>query len=191
MIVTLLEEAVASAARRGAARACVTVGLSVRTVERWRGAHPQEARQGPRTAPANALTDAERADVLTLQKSPAYRDAWPHQIMPHLADTGVYMASELTTACYGTRASTRTAAAHRRPCDARCPRIMSPDRCRCGAGTSRTSRARCGPMKGATMLATLQRLGVIPFLSQPRLSDDHPYSEAPFRTLTHFPAFPT
>jgi hypothetical protein len=30
-------------------------------------------------------------------------------------------------------------------------------------------------MKGATMLATLQRLGVIPSFSRPAVSDDNPY----------------
>jgi transposase InsO family protein len=48
-----------------------------------------------------------------------------------------------------------------------------------------------GPMKGATMLATLERLGVIPSFSRPRVSDDNPYSEALFRTLKYCPAFPT
>ena len=48
-----------------------------------------------------------------------------------------------------------------------------------------------GPMKGATMLATLERLGVFPSFSRPRVSDDHPYSEALFRTLKYCPAFPT
>lgn len=36
------------------------------------------------------------------------------------------------------------------------------------------------PMKGATMLATLQRLGVVPSFSRPSVSDDNPYSEALF-----------
>ena len=35
-----------------------------------------------------------------------------------------------------------------------------------------------GPMKGSTMQATLQRLGVIPSFSRPMVSDDNPYSEA-------------
>lgn len=47
-----------------------------------------------------------------------------------------------------------------------------------------------GPMKGATMLATLQRLGVIPSFSRPSVSDDNPYSEALFRTLKYTPAWP-
>jgi len=46
------------------------------------------------------------------------------------------------------------------------------------------------PMKGATMLATLQKLGVIPSFSRPSVSDDNPYSESLFRTLKYAPAYP-
>lgn len=47
------------------------------------------------------------------------------------------------------------------------------------------------PMKGATMLATLQRLGVVPSFSRPSVSNDNPYSEAMFRTLKYTPAYPS
>jgi len=47
------------------------------------------------------------------------------------------------------------------------------------------------PMKGATMLATLQRLGVVPSFSRPSVSDDNPYSESLFRTLKYTPAYPS
>lgn len=47
-----------------------------------------------------------------------------------------------------------------------------------------------GPMKGATMVATLQRLGVIPSFSRPKTSDDNPYSEALFKTLKYRPEYP-
>jgi transposase InsO family protein len=47
-----------------------------------------------------------------------------------------------------------------------------------------------GPMKGATMLATLQRLGVVASFSRPRVSDDNPFPEALFRTLKYRPGFP-
>jgi putative transposase len=46
------------------------------------------------------------------------------------------------------------------------------------------------PMKAATMLATLQKLGVVPSFSRPSVSDDNPYSEALFRTLKFTPAYP-
>ncbi|EIN00469.1 integrase catalytic subunit, partial [Paraburkholderia hospita] len=47
-----------------------------------------------------------------------------------------------------------------------------------------------GPMKGATMLATLQALGVMPSLSRPGVSNDNPYSESLFKTLKYRPAYP-
>ncbi len=47
-----------------------------------------------------------------------------------------------------------------------------------------------GPMKGATMLVTLQRLGVIPSFSRPGVSNDNPYSESLFRTLKYRPKYP-
>jgi transposase InsO family protein len=47
------------------------------------------------------------------------------------------------------------------------------------------------PMKGATMLATLQKLGVTPSFSRPSVSNDNPFSESLFRTLKYVPMFPT
>ena len=47
------------------------------------------------------------------------------------------------------------------------------------------------PMKGATMLATLQKLGVVPSFSRPSVSDDNPFSESLFRTLKYTPAYPS
>jgi transposase InsO family protein len=46
------------------------------------------------------------------------------------------------------------------------------------------------PMKGATMLATLQRLGVVPSFSRPSVSNDNPYSESLFNTVKGRPNFP-
>ncbi|MCU7882457.1 MAG: DDE-type integrase/transposase/recombinase [Candidatus Thiodiazotropha sp. (ex Lucinoma aequizonata)] len=45
------------------------------------------------------------------------------------------------------------------------------------------------PMKGATMLATLQRLGVVLSFSRPSMSNDNPYSESLFGTMKYTPAF--
>lgn len=47
-----------------------------------------------------------------------------------------------------------------------------------------------GPMKGASMLATLQWLGIVPSFSRPRVSDDNPFPEALFRTLKYRPDYP-
>lgn len=46
------------------------------------------------------------------------------------------------------------------------------------------------PMKGATMLATLQDLGVVPTFSRPSVSNDNPFSEALFKTLKYRPEYP-
>jgi len=46
------------------------------------------------------------------------------------------------------------------------------------------------PMKGATMLSTLQSLGVVPSFSRPRVSNDNPYSESLFKTLKYSAGFP-
>jgi len=42
-------------------------------------------------------------------------------------------------------------------------------------------------MKGATMLATLQSLGVASSFSRPSVSNDNPYSESLFKTLKYRP----
>lgn len=47
-----------------------------------------------------------------------------------------------------------------------------------------------GPMKGATMLATLEKLGVAASFSRPRVSNDNPYSESLFKTLKYCPKYP-
>lgn len=47
-----------------------------------------------------------------------------------------------------------------------------------------------GPMKGSTMLATLQRLGIVASFSRPSVSDDNPYVESIFRTLKYRPGYP-
>lgn len=47
-----------------------------------------------------------------------------------------------------------------------------------------------GPMKGATMLATLQKLGVMPSFSRPGVSNDNPYSESLFKTVKYRAGYP-
>ncbi|MFL9989667.1 IS3 family transposase, partial [Paraburkholderia sediminicola] len=90
----LIDEAVQQGARR--ARACEQLGISVRSVQRWREA-PQDGRTlATRQAPANKLSQAERQAVLDAANRPAYASLTPHQIVPKLADEGVYLASEST-----------------------------------------------------------------------------------------------
>jgi transposase InsO family protein len=46
------------------------------------------------------------------------------------------------------------------------------------------------PMKGASMLETLRRLGVSPSYSRPRVSNDNAYAESLFRTCKYRPDYP-
>jgi transposase InsO family protein len=48
-----------------------------------------------------------------------------------------------------------------------------------------------GPMKGATLLATLQQLGVAPSRSRPAVSNDNPYSESLFKTMKYSIQYPS
>lgn len=48
-----------------------------------------------------------------------------------------------------------------------------------------------GPMKGATMLTTMQWLGVVPSFSRPSVSNDNPFSESLFKTLKYCPEYPS
>jgi putative transposase len=46
-------------------------------------------------------------------------------------------------------------------------------------------------MKGSTMLATLEKLGIIPSFSRPRVSNDNAYAESLFRTCKYQPNYPS
>ena len=46
------------------------------------------------------------------------------------------------------------------------------------------------PMKGSSLLVTLNNLGIEPSYSRPQVSNDNPYSESLFRTLKYRPAYP-
>ena len=48
-----------------------------------------------------------------------------------------------------------------------------------------------GPMKGSTMLAMLQQLGIVPSFSRPSVSDDNPFSESLFRTMKYSLEYPS
>ena len=47
-----------------------------------------------------------------------------------------------------------------------------------------------GAMKGNTMLAKLQQLGVMPSFSRPRVSDDNAFAESVMRTVKYHPSYP-
>lgn len=92
-MLSAIDDAVAQGARLDAV--CRRMGISPRTIQRWRTPEGAEDRRcGPHTTPTNKLTSAERQRVLALADSEEYRNLSPKQIVPRLADKGVYVASE-------------------------------------------------------------------------------------------------
>lgn len=91
---SLIDEAIASGSRQSAA--CLELGLEERTLQRWRY-KSEDGRPGARRpVPSNRLTQQERAAVLAAANHPGYAALTPHQIVPKLADEGIYLASEST-----------------------------------------------------------------------------------------------
>lgn len=96
-VVGLIDEAIASGARRSPA--CQVVGISTRTLQRWRPKGETHIRQdqrphAERPEPANKLSEAERQEILHVCNQAEYASLPPSQIVPKLADGGRYIASE-------------------------------------------------------------------------------------------------
>jgi putative transposase len=252
LVLDLITEAVTAGTR--AAPACAVLGLTPRTLRRWRALAGGDSglvdrRTCTPRVPANRLSPEEQEAILTVCNAPEYRSLPPTQIVPRLADRGVYLASE--SSFY--RVLRAHDQVHRRG-RAAAPRQVpkpegvcatAPNAAWCwditflassirgqfyrlyliedlfsrkivgwevhaeesAAHASRMIERAClaegvhrpglvlhsdngSPMKGATMLSTLQRLGVVPSFSRPSVSDDNPYAESLFRTLKYTPAFP-
>lgn len=88
-----LEVAIAAGASQRAACACV--GISVRTLQRWRRSpEAQDARRGPTKVPQHRLTEAERDAIVEVATSAEFRNSTPEQIVAALATRGTYICSE-------------------------------------------------------------------------------------------------
>ncbi len=95
MILEWIGEAVAAGSREDAA--CAAVGLSARTLQRWKhDPEGDDGRAGPHARPANALSEDERRRVLAVLHQPEHHDASPKTVVAKLADRGEYVASEST-----------------------------------------------------------------------------------------------
>lgn len=92
--IQLIDEAVRAGARQE--RACGMLGLSERTIQRWRHMPQDQRPHARRPVPANKLTQRERDALLEAANRPGYATLTPHQIVPKLADEGIYLASEST-----------------------------------------------------------------------------------------------
>ena len=86
MIIALIDEAVASGA--GVIVACRELGITARTVQRWRQQpRGQDKRHGPMRSAGNALSENEWAHIRSLATAPEFVDLSPHQLV---AETGRY-----------------------------------------------------------------------------------------------------
>lgn len=94
----MLDVAVGSGARLF--KACEVIGLSIRTIQRYR--LPDEVEPDGRKAastgriPANKISHQERIEVLAIANEAKFANVPPSQIVPALADEGRYIASEST-----------------------------------------------------------------------------------------------
>ena len=93
MAIVLIDEATAAGARQH--KACEVLGITGRTLRRWRCADSlHDQRKGaPRTCP-HALSDEEKKTIVATCNLPQYQSLPPSQIVPRLADEGIWIASE-------------------------------------------------------------------------------------------------
>ena len=93
----LIKEATQAGARES--MACNELGISRRTLQRWRSeATPLEDQRplAKRPVPQNKLSEEETQEILSVVNQPEYQSLPPSQIVPLLADKGIYIASEST-----------------------------------------------------------------------------------------------
>lgn len=246
-VLALIDEAVAAGARQS--KACEVLGLSERTIQRWRNdPDGADGRKGPHTPCAHALTVDERQEIIDVATHPDFCDLSPRQIVCQLADQGRYIASESTF--YRVLRDHRMVR-HRQPSRPATPRpkpqrvarrpgqvwvwdityLATPVRGRFAylywvmdlfsrkivgwhisdrESMDESSRlieqtilaerleaqGLCihadngAAMRGSTLLATLERLGVESSFSRPGVSNDNAHCEASFRTLKYRPGYP-
>ena len=98
--VMLIDEAVASGA--SLAKACNELGIKERTYYRWirlkkeTGSYDDLRPNAERKAPANKLSAEERQAVIKTVNKPEYASMPPCELVPALADEGIYIGSEST-----------------------------------------------------------------------------------------------
>jgi putative transposase len=244
----LIEDAVKAGARRE--KACEQLGIDLRTYQRWlKRGELGDLRAGPKTEPGNKLSAKERDAILKVLNSDEFRDLSPSQVVPRLAERGIYLCSEATmfrllkeekqlehrgrakepvdripvrrvatrpnqvwswditylrgpvrgTFLYlymvvdiwsrkvvGWAVHAEESAQHASELIQSAARDERVD-----VDTLTLHSDNGGPMKGSTMLATLQSLGIVASFTRPRVSDDNAFSEALFRTLKYRPDFPS
>src|SRR5690554_5034798 len=79
--------------------ACAEFGISQRTLQRWRSKLTplgDQRSSAKRPEPKNKLSEVEKEVIVTTVNQPEFKSLPPSQIVPRLADKGVYIASEST-----------------------------------------------------------------------------------------------
>jgi len=249
-VITLINEACASGANQ--AKASEIIGIAHRTYQRWcQGDEVQN--DGRKDAaqdrePVNKLTDQERQTIIEIANRAEFAQMPPNQIVPNLADQGIYIASESTFYRVLRENKQLVHRGKSKPPTKKRPKmhqatgpnelwswditylattvkglffylylimdiysrkivgweVFESESAEQASIVAKKAYLREGvagkplilhsdngsPMKGATMLATLQKLGIMPSFSRPSVSNDNPYSEALFKTLKYHPGFP-
>lgn len=249
MILDLIHAAIVSGARLKPA--ADILGISDRTVIRWRkkDCGGRDQRTGPVAPPGNKLSEGKRQQVVAVANSAPFRDLSPKQIVPKLADQGMYLASESTFYRILKEQQMMTHRQASKPATKKRPKEhLATGPCQVwswditylktsvkgmffylymivdvwsrkivaaqvyGEESSDYSSMLLAhacmvhgikpeklvlhsdngsPMKGATMLATMHKLGVMPSFSRPSVSNDNPFSESLFRTMKYCPEYPS
>ena len=90
----LVAEAVANGARKHTA--CELLGITIRSVQRWKKKGVEDERKNSPRTPANKLSETERKRAVEILIGKEFSELPPSQIVPRLADKGEYVASEST-----------------------------------------------------------------------------------------------
>jgi len=93
-VLKLILEACKSGARKS--KAAQLLGLTIRTLQRWGQNGLSDSRKGSRATPGNKLSGDEKTRITNVLELPEFADSNPNQIVPRLADQGIYLCSEST-----------------------------------------------------------------------------------------------
>lgn len=249
MAINAINHAIKHGARQK--QACAIICISSRTLQNWRKQGLNDKRQTTVKVPTNKLSKQEREAILAKCSSEEFKNKNPQQIVPILADQGIYLASESSfyrilhdaeQLHHRGRTSAPKTIAKPEPYIATGPNqvwswditylastikgtffylylfmdiysrkivgweVYANESAEQAAEVLRKTRLtealsphqavvlhsdNGSPMKGATMLATMQNLGIVPSFSRPSVSNDNPYSESLFKTLKYTPTYPT
>lgn len=247
--IELIDEARASGARL--APSCVELDLTERTYRRWikQRYDRRVDRVNPEVAQERRLTDSEKKFMIDTCNESRFASMPPSQIVPSLADEGVYLASESSFyrvlkeySQNGRRGRMQSREKRAKPQELR---VSEPGRgyswditflptlvqglfyklyliidlySRKIVGwevhdresselakeliykTQLREQVDCkklvihsdngAPMKGLSLKALMEALGITASYSRPSVSNDNPFSESLFRTLKYCPSYP-